>query len=59
MIRTQSAKREGKDLHVFFLDLASAFHSVPHLLLKLEEPAEGGNDERTYHYQNNFSLLYL
>lgn len=29
----QVAKREGKDLHVVFLDLANAFGSVPHNLL--------------------------
>ena len=29
----QSAKREGRDLHVLFLDLANAFGSVPHSLI--------------------------
>lgn len=29
----QSAKREGRDLPVLFLDLANAFGSVPHSLL--------------------------
>lgn len=29
----QSAKREGRDLHVLLLDLASAFGSVPHSLI--------------------------
>ncbi|KAJ8346703.1 hypothetical protein SKAU_G00281040 [Synaphobranchus kaupii] len=29
----QTAKKEGKDLHVLFLDLANAFGSVPHSLL--------------------------
>lgn len=29
----QAAKKEGRDLHVVFLDLANAFGSVPHNLL--------------------------
>lgn len=29
----QSAKREGRDLHVLFLDLTNAFGSVPHSLI--------------------------
>lgn len=29
----QTAKREGRYLHIFFLDLTSAFGSVPHSLL--------------------------
>lgn len=29
----QSAKREGRDLHVSFLDLANAFGSVPHFFI--------------------------
>lgn len=29
----QTAKKEGKDLHVLFLDLANAFGSIPHSLL--------------------------
>lgn len=29
----QSARKEGRDLHVMFLDLANAFGSVPHNLL--------------------------
>ncbi|KAK0147628.1 LINE-1 retrotransposable element ORF2 protein [Merluccius polli] len=29
----QTAKKEGKDLHVLFLDLANAYGSVPHSLL--------------------------
>lgn len=29
----QSARREGRDLHVLFLDLANAFGSVPHSLI--------------------------
>ena len=29
----QVAKKEGRDLHVVFLDLANAFGSVPHNLL--------------------------
>ncbi len=29
----QTAKKEGRDLHVLFLDLANAFGSVPHSLL--------------------------
>lgn len=31
--QNQTAKREGKDLHVLFLDLANAYGSVPHSLL--------------------------
>ena len=29
----QAAKRQGRDLHVLFLDLANAFWSVPHSLI--------------------------
>lgn len=29
----QTAKKDGRDLHIMFLDLANAFNSVPHNLL--------------------------
>lgn len=35
-LQIQSAKRDNRDLHIIFLDLANAFGSVPHSVLSIK-----------------------